>query len=218
VAARNVEVDGDEPDGADYDVDYDEIYRDTADSGGPPWDIGGPQPALAKVLDDRVKGPKVLDIGCGAGDLAIALARRGYEVTAVDISRVAIDMARAKAAAEGLTVHFEVQDATDLSLPSAPFDSVFDSGLLHSLNRRGRGEVDAYLALLPGLAAPGATVFVLAISLEEGQGWGVTEEFLRASFSEPEWVDTEVEEIDVVAELDGREFVLRGFLLRTIRA
>jgi SAM-dependent methyltransferase len=214
VIARNAEVDGDKP----YDIDYDELYRDTADSGGPPWDIGGPQPALVEVLDEGVRGPKVLDVGCGAGDLAIALARRGYEVTAIDISRVAIDMARAKAADEGLTVHFKVQDATDLSLPSAPFDSVFDSGLLHSLNRRGGGEVDEYLALLPGLAAPGATVFVLAVSLEAAQGWGVTEELLRAGFAEPEWVDTEVEEIDVAAEIDGRELFLAGFLLRTVRA
>jgi SAM-dependent methyltransferase len=86
-------------------------------------------------------------------------------VTAVDISAVAVDQARAKAAAEGLTVHFEVQDARRLSLPSAPFDSVFDSGLLHILHRNGGGQVDDYLALLPGLAAPGATVFVLAVAL-----------------------------------------------------
>jgi len=201
-----------------YDIDYDKLYRDSADSGGPPWVIGGPQPALAAVLDEGVRGPKVLDVGCGTGDLAIALARRGLEVTAVDISRVAIDMARAKAAREGLTVHFEVQDATDLSLPSAPFDSVFDSGLLHSLHRRGGGQVDEYLALLPGLAAPGATVFVLAVSVEDGQGWGVTEDFLRASFAEPNWIDTRVADIDVAAELDSQQFVLAGFLLRTVRA
>lgn len=201
-----------------YDIDYDEVYRDTADSGGPPWDIGGPQPALAAVLDRGVKGPKVLDIGCGAGDLAIALARRGHQVTAVDISRVAIEQARAKAAGEGLTVRFEVQDATRLSLPSAPFDSVFDSGLLHSLVRRGGDAADAYLAALPGLAAPGATVFVLAVSLADGQGWGVTEELLRAGFAEPEWVGTEVEEIQVAAETGGQRLSLPGFLLRTVRA
>lgn len=125
--------------------DYDRLYRSTADSGGPPWDIGGPQPALAAVLDDGATGSTVLDIGCGAGDLAIALARLGYQVTAVDISRVAIEMARVKAATAGLTVRFEVQDATTLSLAAAPFDRVFDSGLLHSLSRNGDA-VDEYLA------------------------------------------------------------------------
>jgi SAM-dependent methyltransferase len=208
VTARDTGVGGDE---------YDQIYLDSAASGGPPWDIGGPQPALARVLDEGVKGPKVLDIGCGTGNLAIALARRGYRVTAVDISRVAIDMARAKAAEAGLTVHFEVQDATRLSLPSAPFDSLFDSGLLHSL-KRGSGDVGEYLALLPGLAAPGATVFVLAISLEAAQGWGVTEEELRADFAEPDWVDTRVEQIDVSAEWQDQKLTLPGFLLRTSRA
>jgi SAM-dependent methyltransferase len=187
--------------------DYDDIYRE----GRPPWDIGGPQPALAAVLD-RVPGRKVLDIGCGPGDLAIALARRGFDVTAVDISPVAIGLAQARAA--GLPVHFEVQDATRLSLPAAPFDAVFDSGLLHSLHRRGAHAVDAYLALLPGLAAPGATVFVLAVSVAAGQGWGVTEEFLRATFAGPVWRDTVVDDIDVAA----RELTLRGFLLRTVRA
>jgi SAM-dependent methyltransferase len=203
---------------AEYPGDYDEVYRDAAGSGGPPWDIGGPQPALAEVLDDGVKGPAVLDVGCGTGALAIALARRGYDVTGVDFSPVAIDAARAKAAGEGLSVHFEVQDATNLSLPSAPFDSIFDSGLLHSLHRRGGGGADAYLALLPGLAAPGATVFVLAVSLEQGQPWGVTEELLRAGFAEPDWVDTEIGKADVVAEVGGQELLLPGFLLRTVRA
>lgn len=217
MTVNDAEVVGDGPDGHEYD-DYDQLYRDNAGSGGPVWDIGAPQPALAKVLQGGVRGPNVLDVGCGTGDLAIALARRGYQVTAIDISRVAIDMARAKAAGHGLPVHFEVRDATDLSLPPASFDSMFDSGLLHSLHRNGGAGVDEYLALLPSLAAPGATVFVLAVSLAAGRGWGVTEEFLRASFPEPAWVDSAVEDIDVATELGSRELVVPGFLLHTVRA
>jgi hypothetical protein len=64
----------------------------------------------------------------------------------------------------------------------------------------------------------GATVFVLAVSLEAGQSWGVTEPFLRASFAEPTWTGTQIEKIDIAAALDGNEFFLPGLLLRTIRA
>ena len=51
MTARNAEVSGDGP----VDNEYDEIYRDAADSGGPPWDIGGPQPALAEVRPSTVE-------------------------------------------------------------------------------------------------------------------------------------------------------------------
>ncbi|GIF25313.1 SAM-dependent methyltransferase [Actinoplanes tereljensis] len=190
-------------------MDYEELYR-----GKPPWEIGGPQPAIAAVLGEA-RGPKVLDIGCGSGDLAIALARLGHRVTGVDISATAIEQARAKAA--GLDVHFEVQDAARLRLTNGPFDSIFDSGLLHWLARYDSG-VDDYLALLPGLAAPGATVFVLAVFEAAGGGsWGVSEELLRDGFAAPDWTGTAIEETEAFADVDGQVIRHRAFLLRTSR-
>ncbi|NMO52732.1 class I SAM-dependent methyltransferase [Actinoplanes sp. TBRC 11911] len=192
---------------------YDQEYR----SGRPPWDIGVPQPALTRVLDaGLVKGPAVLDAGCGSGTLSLELARRGFEVTGVDVSRVAIEQARAKAAAAGLSVRFEVRDATR-ELGAGPFDSIFDCGLLHSVHRLGAGEARKYLALLPGLAAPGATVFVVAVSVASGQSFGLTEDYLRRAFGEPLWTGTGIAEIDISAVVDGCDFTHRGFLARAIR-
>ncbi len=54
----------------------------------------------------------ILDIGCGRGRHARALARRGYQVTGLDLSEDAIAAARSQATAEGLDAHlsFEVGD------------------------------------------------------------------------------------------------------------
>jgi tellurite methyltransferase len=85
---------------------------------------------------------KALDVAGGAGRNSIWLARRGLDVTLVDISDVALDKAERRAVAAGLKIKFVHHDL-DTDLPFAPlFDLVL---VFHYLNRTRR---DDYVSLL----------------------------------------------------------------------
>jgi SAM-dependent methyltransferase/rhodanese-related sulfurtransferase len=70
-------------------------------------------------------GAKVLDVACGAGQTAIPMARKGMQVTGVDIATNLIETARKRAQAEGLDIRFDEGDAEQLPYPDASFDIVF---------------------------------------------------------------------------------------------
>ena len=69
------------------------------------------------------RGHRVLDVGCGPGRHALALARRGIEVDGFDLSEDFVALARDAAEAEGLSVRFQVGDVRELSY-RAEFDAV----------------------------------------------------------------------------------------------
>jgi 2-polyprenyl-3-methyl-5-hydroxy-6-metoxy-1,4-benzoquinol methylase len=105
---------------------FDEAYR-----ARPPWDIDGPQPDLARLLDAGLIQGRVLDVGCGTGENALFFASRGIDVTGLDASAVAIARAQAKARRRGLSARFIQGDALQLASLGETFDTVTDSGLLH---------------------------------------------------------------------------------------
>jgi len=69
-------------------------------------------------------GTRLLDVGCGAGQLALIAARAGARVTGCDISTNWLEKARERAAAEGLSVDFEEGDAEELPYADGQFDAV----------------------------------------------------------------------------------------------
>lgn len=69
-------------------------------------------------------GSRVLDVGCGAGQLALIAAKAGAQVTGCDIATNWLEKARARAAAEGLEITFEEGDAESLPYDAAQFDAV----------------------------------------------------------------------------------------------
>ena len=69
-------------------------------------------------------GARVLDVACGAGQLALIAARDGARVTGCDISTNWLDKARARAASEGLDISFDEGDAESLPYGDGQFDAV----------------------------------------------------------------------------------------------
>jgi SAM-dependent methyltransferase len=69
-------------------------------------------------------GTRLLDVGCGAGQLALIAARAGAVVTGCDIATNWLEKAKLRAAAEGLNITFEEGDAEALPYDDAQFDAV----------------------------------------------------------------------------------------------
>lgn len=69
-------------------------------------------------------GMRVLDVACGTGNLAIPAARKGAQVTGIDIAPNLLEQARQRAAEEGLKATFQEGDAEQLPFPDGQYDLV----------------------------------------------------------------------------------------------
>jgi len=84
------------------------------------------EPGAIEFLNrlELVPGTRMLDVGCGAGQIAIPAARMGVQVTGVDIATNLVEQARARAKAEGVQAQFDEGDAEMLPYQDASFDVV----------------------------------------------------------------------------------------------
>lgn len=88
---------------------------------------------------DFQPGQLVLDVGCGVGTTAIEVARRfGLHVTAVDISPIMLDLARANVRAAGLEARLSVESGNILALhfPDHSFDRVLAEAVTFMVDRQ----------------------------------------------------------------------------------
>ncbi|MET9725008.1 class I SAM-dependent methyltransferase [Streptomyces zaomyceticus] len=84
---------------------------------------GRPNGALVTEVAGLTPG-RVLDVGCGEGADAVWLARGGWDVTALEVSGVALERAAGHARDEGVAVRWVHAALTDAALPPASFDLV----------------------------------------------------------------------------------------------
>jgi 2-polyprenyl-3-methyl-5-hydroxy-6-metoxy-1,4-benzoquinol methylase len=124
--------------------------------------------SLIEVASAMAPG-KALDLGCGEGQNAIWLAKRGWIVQAVDISPGAISEASDHAAAAGVerTVLFEVADLAQWT-PASRYDLVFST---FALPARGMGR-SRMLETAATAVAPGGTILLTEFDRSlSREGW-----------------------------------------------
>ncbi|MGW3989900.1 class I SAM-dependent methyltransferase [Streptomyces sp. NPDC004830] len=116
---------------------------------------GRPNGALVAEVAGLAPG-RVLDVGCGEGADALWLARGGWDVTALDVSGVALERAAGHAREAGLTVRWVHAELTEAALPPGSFDLV--SAQYPALLRTP--EAAAERALLVAVAPGGVLLLV----------------------------------------------------------
>jgi 2-polyprenyl-3-methyl-5-hydroxy-6-metoxy-1,4-benzoquinol methylase len=90
------------------------------------------------------QGDRIVDLGCGTGQLSIPLAERGAQILAIDVSAPMIDRLRAHASERGLTdVAALALPIEDLSLPAGSVDLVVTSYAFHHLRDADKARVVA---------------------------------------------------------------------------
>ena len=184
-------------------AEWDSAYQDHL----PPWDIGRPQPAFARLADSGLLAGRVLDAGCGTGEHALLAAAHGAEAMGVDVSARAIGKARGKAAERGLTARFEVADALHLERLGESFDTVIDSGLFHVFDDADRA---SYVTSLAAVIEPGRSYYMMCFSDRQPGVWGprrVRREEILLAFSDGWGVESITPDTFSVNPIEGTETV-----------
>ena len=133
------------------------------------WDVDGEfkplhklNPVRARYVQERasLSGARVLDVGCGGGLLAEALARAGANVTAIDLAPGMVETARLHALDSGLAIEYLVESAENLAQARAgKFDVITCMEMLEHVP-----DPAAAIAVLGVLARPGGDLFLSTIN------------------------------------------------------
>ena len=133
------------------------------------WDPMGPQRALHEFNParlsyiaerTRLRGARVLDVGCGAGLLSEALAREGAHVSALDLAPELVDVAKLHLLESGLTIDYRLQSVESLAdeLPTS-FDAISCMEMLEHVP-----DPSSVLAACARLLKPGGRIFLSTLN------------------------------------------------------
>ncbi len=173
------------------------FYKAAYAVGFTPWETAGRADAdilaglLAREESERGGPGKALDLGCGSGMHLVTLAERGWSVTGVDLVDKALDRARKRVAATGVTATLVRADVTELpeGAVGTGYDFFLDLGCFHGL------QPDERAAMAVGVTARAkqdATMLMFAFGKPIGPRFmpqGATQADVEAAYTDWEVVD-----------------------------
>ncbi|GJQ61360.1 MAG: SAM-dependent methyltransferase [Melioribacteraceae bacterium] len=117
-----------------------DIYLKT-DESKIPWNIPEiPEQLIALLKNYQIKDRKTLEIGCGLGHYSLWLAGKGFDVTGIDVSSIAVQNAVKKAKDHKLKCRFITGGFPETKeLSGEKFDFIFDWEVLHHIGFGDRG-------------------------------------------------------------------------------
>ncbi|WP_246017465.1 class I SAM-dependent methyltransferase [Micromonospora pisi] len=198
---------------------WDERYR----SADRIWS-GNANPHLVDVTTE-LSPATALDVGCGEGADVVWLASRGWQVTGVDISRVALDRAAAQATAAGSQIadRITLQQADLLSWGPEPLRYDLVSAQFIHLPRL---ELEALHRRLAAAVRPGGTLLIVGhhpSDLETTIGRPNLPELMFTAEQVAAVLDPQDWEIEATApprqvtDPEGRSITIRDAVLRAVR-
>lgn len=157
------------------------------------WEPNPLSPELAAIVAAGLidKNSRILDIGSGGGLDAIFLARQGFSVAGVDLSRKALKIGKKRANKAAVQVDWIVGSAFNLPLKDDVVDFVVDRGLFHVIEDDDRPR---YSSELFRVMKPSGSVVIRGASSEVRQDRfnPVTEQAIDEAFRKSKWRRGEV--------------------------
>jgi ubiquinone/menaquinone biosynthesis C-methylase UbiE len=161
--------------------DWDDVYRDYP-AEALPWELGKPRKNLTDLVEnDRIQQGSALDLCCGLGTNTVYMAQNGFDVSAVDISKHALNLAKQKAHKAKAEIKFVLASFVTLPFKDATFDFVLDMGCFHHVEVEDRPE---FIQGVRRILKPESNYLLICFSDRNGRAWNhFTKEQIAEHFS-----------------------------------
>jgi ubiquinone/menaquinone biosynthesis C-methylase UbiE len=161
--------------------DWDEVYRNYP-AETLPWELGRPRETLIDLIEKgRIQPGTALDLCCGIGTNTTYMAQNGFDVTAIDISKHALRLAKQKARKAKTKIKFVLASFITLPFRNTVFDFVFDMGCFHHVEVEDRS---TFIQGVKRVLKPESRYLLVCFSDRNGPAWNhFTKEQIARHFS-----------------------------------